>query len=156
MVVEGKQHANLQQTLSACWRLRNNLVADRCANRQTNKDLRQQGADVKTLHYLNQSDQYAFIPEYARRDTALSKVHSQVRQNVAVRVNEGYNRFLDAIKKGRSGVNPPKFMELKKYRSITYPQYGPGAHIRTVNYIYRTSVSSSCMTIAGSRERPRL
>lgn len=130
MVVEAKQHDKLMQTLAACWRLRNGLVADRKSNREANKELRWQGTDVKTLHYLTQSDQYVAVLEYVRKDTALSKVHSQVRQNVAVRVETGYERFFDALKEGKTGVNPPQYTDLKKYRSITYPQYGPGAHIK--------------------------
>ena len=112
--------------ISACWRLRNILVADRIEKRAANKLLKQQGL-TEDLHYLSQSDQYADIIEYVSHDTALSKVHSQVRQNVAVRVDEGYKRFFDALKEGRANVYPPKFSERKKYRSITYQQYGPAA-----------------------------
>jgi transposase len=46
-------------------------------------------------------------------------------------VDEGYKRFFDALKEGRANVHPPKFIERKKYRSITYPQYGPAAKIKT-------------------------
>jgi hypothetical protein len=45
-------------------------------------------------------------------------------------VDEGYKRFLDALKEGRTNVHPSKFIERKKYRSITYPQYGPAAKIK--------------------------
>jgi transposase len=104
-------------------------MADRIDNRETNKLLKQQGET--DLRYLTQSDQYAAIHEYVRHDTALSKAHSQVRQNVAVRVDAGYKRFFEALKEGRTNVYPPKFIERKKYRSITYPQYGPAAKIKT-------------------------
>jgi putative transposase len=130
MVVEAKQHDKLMMTIKACWRLSNNLVDGRKANREENKELKRQGVDAEDLHYLSQSDQYASIPEYVRRDTALTKVHSQVMQNVAVRVAEGYKRFFEALKEGRSNVRPPQRIEFKKYRSITYPQYGPSAHIK--------------------------
>jgi putative transposase len=131
MVVEAKQHDKLMMTLKACWRLRNNLVDDRKANREANKGLKRQGVAAEDLHYLFQSDQYSAIPEYVRKDTALSKVHSQVMQNVAVRVAEGHKRFFEALKKeGCSNVRPPQRIEFKKYRSITYPQYGTSAHIK--------------------------
>jgi transposase len=129
MDVNAKQNDKIWMHIDACWRLRNILVADRIENRAANKLLKQQGV-TEDLHYLSQSDQYNAIHEYVRHDTALSKVHSQVRQNVAVRVDEGYKRFFEALKEGRTDVHPPKFIERKKYRSITYPQYGPAAKIK--------------------------
>src|SRR5664279_4197069 len=115
--------------IGACWRLRNILVADRIENRAANKLLKQQRL-TEDLHYLSQSDQYTAIHKYVHRDTALSKVRSQVRQNVAVKVDEGDKRFFDGLKEGRANVHPSKFIERKKYRSITYPQYGPAAKIK--------------------------
>ena len=129
MEVNAKQNDKIWMHIGACWRLRNILVADRIENRAANKRLKQQRV-TEDLHYLSQSDQYADIIEYVSRDTALSKVHSQVRQNVAVRVDEGYKRFFDALKEGRANVHPPKFIERKKYRSITYSQYRPAAKIK--------------------------
>lgn len=128
MEVNAKQGARLWMHMAACWRLRNHLVEDRISDREQNK-LRKQNGETE-LHYLTRADQYDAIPEYVRRDTALSKVHSQVRQNVAVRVDEGYKRFFEALKEGCWNVHPPKFIEFKKYRSITYPQYGSAAHIK--------------------------
>jgi len=128
MEIGHKQHEKLMTRLRACWRLRNGLVRDRENNRRENKAIRQQGTEAK-VRYLTRADQYKAISEYARRDTGLSLVHSQVRQNVAVRVDEGYKRFFDALKKGQTDVHPPKCIELKRYRSLTYPQYGSAAHI---------------------------
>jgi putative transposase len=128
MEVNAKQNDRIMH-IGACWRLLNILVADRIENQAANKLLKQQGV-TEALHYLSQSDQYADIIEYVSHDTALSKVHSQVRQNVAVRVDEGYKRFFDVLKEGRANIHPPKFIERKKYRSITYPQYGPAAKIK--------------------------
>lgn len=127
MEVSPKQHDRLMAHLSACWRLRNNLVYDRIRNRiscKLQKQLEQKP------EYLDRAAQYSAIPEYVRRDTALSKVHSQVRQNVAVRVDEGYKRFFDALKEGKIIVHPPKFIMFKKYRSFTFPQYGTAARIK--------------------------
>ena len=129
MYVNAKQNDRIWMHIGACWRLRYILVADRIENRASNKLLKQQGV-TEALHYLSQSDQYTAIHEYVHRDTALSKVHSQVRQNVAVRVDEGYQRFFEALKEGRTNAHPPKFIERKKYRSITYPQYRPAAKIK--------------------------
>ena len=88
MEVNAKQNDRIWMHIGACWRLRNILVADRIENRAANKLLKQQGV-TEDLHYLSQSDQYADIIEYVSHDTALSKVHSQVRQNVAALQQSG-------------------------------------------------------------------
>ncbi len=75
--------------LDACHRLRNQLVIDRLHNRLMNKARKKLGL---TTHYLNRALQYDTVKKYAREDTGLSLVHSQVRQNVAVRVDEGYKQ----------------------------------------------------------------
>ncbi len=125
--VSGKQKKKLVAHLEACRRLRNRLVIDRLRNRLLNKARKDLGLDT---HYLDRALQYDQVKKYAREDTGLSAVHSQVRQNVAVRVDEGYKRFFDAIKEGRKDVHPPKCIDKKHYRSITYPQYGTAAHIK--------------------------
>jgi transposase len=125
--VSGKQEKKLLVHLDACHRLRNQLVIDRLHNRLMNKARKKLGL---TTHYLNRALQYDTVKKYAREDTGLSMVHSQVRQNVAVRVDEGYKRFFDAVKEGKKNVHPPKCIDRKHYRSITYPQYGTAAHIK--------------------------
>jgi transposase len=148
MEVSARQSGVIWMWLGACWRLRNGLVSDRSANRAENRELKAIAALLETedeilftadgsqvfapltTHYLTQADQYKAVPEYVRRDTALSKVHSQVRQNVVVRIAEGYKRYFDAVKEGRKNVQLPHFIEFKKYRSFTFPQYGPAAHIK--------------------------
>lgn len=127
MEVTAKQHERFMAQLAACWRLRNNLVSDRFKNRLFCKSRKQQGLKPA---YLNRADQYRSLAKYVRQDTALSKVHSQVRQNVAVRVDEGYKRFFDALKEGKTNVHPPRFTDFRKYRSFTFPQYGTAAHIK--------------------------
>src|SRR5664280_1182906 len=97
MEVNAKQNDRIWMHIGACWRLRNILVADRMENRAANKLRKQQGL-TEDLHYLSQSDQYSAIHKYLHHDTVLSKVHSQVRQNVAVRVDAGYKRFFEALK----------------------------------------------------------
>ena len=127
LVTTPKQVVMLRERVLACWRLRNYLVEERARNRKKNKVRKTNG---EKTDYLTRADQYADIANYMRRDIGMAKVHSQVRQNVAVRVDEGYKRFFDALNKGRTNVHPPKTIESKYYKSITYPQYGPSAHIR--------------------------
>jgi transposase len=73
--------------------------------------------------------QYESVSLYAKYDTGWSRLHSQVRQNIAVRIDEGFKRFFEALKEGRPNVSPPKWIHRKKYRSFTFPQYGTAAKI---------------------------
>jgi putative transposase len=127
MTVSAQQEKKLFAALKACWCLRNRLVLDRIESREEVKKLRRQGEEAK---HLNRSDQYDAVKLYAKQNDAWAKLHSQVRQNVAVRVDEGYKRFFDALKEARPGVKPPRPKKLKHYRSLTYPQYGMAAHIK--------------------------
>jgi putative transposase len=51
-------------------------------------------------------------------------VHSQVKQNISKRINDAFNHFFRRIKtkKGKAGF--PRFKNLSRYKSITYPQSG--------------------------------
>ena len=119
----------LFDTLHSCWLLRNALAEDRIKNRLDCKEAKRQG-EAKP-HYLNRSDQYNAVKLYAKANVAWGNLHSQVRQNVAVRIDEGYKRFFEAQKEGRRDVHPPKPIMEKRYRSFTYPQYGTAAFIRS-------------------------
>lgn len=110
-----------------CWEVRERLVAERRANRLDN---RQRRADGLPVHYLNRDDQYRRVAQLARDDKRFAAVHSQVLQNVAVRVDEGTQRWFDARRLGRQDVQPPGPMRCRDYHSFTYPQYGPSAKIR--------------------------
>lgn len=125
--VTPKQHECLHDALFACWRLRNRLVLDRIQDRKTVKELRRAGQQAK---YLRRADQYDAVKRYAVQDEAWASLHSQVRQNVAVRVDEGYKRFFDALKEGWPRVKPPRLRRFDRQRSFTYPQYGSAAFIR--------------------------
>ena len=81
----------LFDTLHSCWLLRNALAEDRIKNRLDCKEAKRQG-EAKP-HYLNRSDQYNAVKLYAKANVAWGNLHSQVRQNVAVRIDEGYKRF---------------------------------------------------------------
>ena len=131
MAVSATQSAKLFSVLRCCLELRNLLVSDRIDNRAIVKEAKQSGVKPEDYHYLNRADQYKAVSLYSKQNPILSKIHSQVKQNIAHRVDEGYKRWFEALKEGRNGVKPPKVIEdLKKYRSFTYPQYGNGTHIR--------------------------
>lgn len=110
-----------------CWEAREYLVAQRVENRKHNQALRAAGQPVK---YLSRDDQYKQVALLARDDRRFAALHSQVLQNVAVRVDEGTKRWLEARRDGRKNVNPPGPILAKDYLSFTYPQYGTSAHVQ--------------------------
>lgn len=125
--VTPNQHECLRNVLFACWRLRNRLALDRIQDRKTVKELRRAGQSAK---YLRRADQYEAVKRYATQDEGWASLHSQVRQNIAVRIDEGYKRFFDALKEGRTRVRPPRPIPFDRQRSFTYPQYGSAAFVR--------------------------
>lgn len=122
------QSAKLHEYLDACHSLRNRLADDRLHNRSWCKEQKRNGSEKP--EYLNRATQYEAVGLYAKTNEPWSKLHSQVRQNIACRIDEGYKRFFDALKEGRPNVQPPKLIDRKKYRSFTFPQYGTAARIK--------------------------
>jgi putative transposase len=57
-------------------------------------------------------------------------VHSQVLQNVNIRVDLAFQAFFRRISSGEKEVGYPRFKGFGRYDSITYPQYGNGVEIR--------------------------
>jgi putative transposase len=52
-----------------------------------------------------------------------SRIHSQVLQNIAKRIKDGYTNFFARRKAGlKAGL--PRFKKYDRYKSITYPQFG--------------------------------
>jgi len=63
-------------------------------------------------------------------DAKFKGLHSQVRQAISLQISEGQKRWFEALKAGRSNVRPPKRMQRKHFRSITYTQYGTAAQVK--------------------------
>jgi putative transposase len=59
----------------------------------------------------------------------LKLVHSQVLQNVHVRVDLAFQAFFHRVKKGADEPGYPRFKQFGRYDSITYPQYGNGVRL---------------------------
>ena len=110
-----------------CWEVRNLLVAERAANRQANRLLRDAGEPVS---YLTKKEQYVRVALVAKADRRFQIVHSQVLQDVACRVDEGTQRWLDALKTGKKRVAPPGPIDKKDYQSFTFTQYGFAARLK--------------------------
>lgn len=72
---------------------------------------------------LNYSQQQNDLPEMRERDPRLGRIHSQVLQDVARRVDRAYQNFFRRLK---TGENPgfPRFKGKDRYDSFTFPQSG--------------------------------
>lgn len=74
-------------------------------------------------------DTQALLPVWKRAKPALKGVHSQVLQNVSVRVDLAYQAFFQRVKRGAEKAGFPRFKGKGRYDSITYPQYGNGVRL---------------------------
>jgi putative transposase len=111
-----RQQRLLTQTLEECrWVYNQTLALRRDTWQQTGRSLR--------LY-----DTQKYLPRWKEERPALQSVHSQVLQNVQVRVDGAFNAFFRRV---RAGEQPgyPRFKSAGRYDSLTYPQYGNGARL---------------------------
>jgi putative transposase len=106
-----KQETRLNATLEECRWLYNHLLANR-------KTVYEQTGTGLTLY-----QQHATYPMLKQARPSLKRVHSQVLQNVAVRLDLAFKAFFRRVK---AGENPgyPRFKGTDRYDSFTYPQSG--------------------------------
>jgi putative transposase len=77
----------------------------------------------------NRYDLINLLPGWKQWRPGLKLVHSQVLQNIAIRLDLAFQAFFRRVKAGE-GPGYPRFKGFGRYRSITYPQYGNGVEIR--------------------------
>ena len=106
-----KQLRVLDMTLEECRWLYNHLLE----NRKTAYE--QEG---KSLSCYGQMNTYPILKE---QRPSLNMVHSQVLQNVAVRIDLGIQAFFRRVKAGEK-PGYPRFKGSGRYDSFTYPQSG--------------------------------
>src|SRR5712691_401262 len=94
------QARTMEETLETCRRLYNSMLADRIEN--------------GTGFY----DQKKMLVELKRDDKHLKSVHSQVLQDVVLRLDKAYQAFFSGLSRY------PKFRRSGRYNSFTYPQSG--------------------------------
>lgn len=106
-----KQQVILSQTFEECRWLYNHFLEQRKISWEKEK---------KSLNYHSQT---VSIPSLKQERPSLDSVHSQVLQNVAVRIDLAFKSFFRRVK---SGEKPgyPRFRGRGWYDSITYPQTG--------------------------------
>ena len=90
----------LEETLETCRRLYNSMLADRMENGR------------------GFYDQEKMLVELKRDDKNLKSVHSQVLQDVVLRIDKACQAFFAGLSKY------PKFRRSGRYNSFTYPQSG--------------------------------
>lgn len=101
------QAEKLFNVKNLCWEAREFLVAERARNRRENQLRRAAGETVK---YLTQADQYVQVALFARDDRRFAAVHSQVLQNIAVRVDEGTRPGSKrGAKVAKTSIRPARF-----------------------------------------------
>jgi putative transposase len=111
------QRRILAQQLEACRWTYNEVLAER-------KWAYEERGETLRLY-----DTQALLPVWKLVQPALKLVHSQVLQNVCVRVDRVFHAFFRRVKEGAKAVGFPRFKGFGRYDSITYPQYGNGAKL---------------------------
>ena len=105
-----KQEYLLVNHLEECRMLYNHFLVDR----------------IQVYKNKNESlglyDQIKNLPTLKEDRPSLSQVHSQVLQNVAVRVDLSFKAFFRRCKQKGIKVGFPRFKGIGRYDSITYPQ----------------------------------
>ncbi len=101
-----KQIGKLDKTLSDCCFIYNKLLERKInAYKEDKTNL--------TQFDLNKITQEFDVP-----------VHSQVKQNISKRINDAFNSFFRRVREKKGKVGFPRFKNMNRYKSITYPQSG--------------------------------
>lgn len=105
------QKEALADILETCRYVHNQLLAcQKMAYKETGKT-------------VSQYDQNLKLTQMKSSNPSLSKVHSQLLQNVSKRIKDGYTNFFARKKSGlKAGL--PRFKKYGRYRSVTFPQSG--------------------------------
>jgi putative transposase len=123
-----KQKRLLNQTLSECRWLYNHLLESRkCAWEE-----RQESVGL--------SDQHAALPALKAERSSLAAVHSQVLQNVAVRIDLAFQAFFRRVKTGEK-PGYPRFRGRYRHDSFCFPQYGNGCRLDG-NQLYLSKIGT--------------
>ena len=111
------QQKLLDKQLSICAELFNTLLHQRKIEYEINN---------KSISLFNQ---HKFITQLKEVDTKYKEVHSQVLQNVAVRLDLAFQAFFRRIKNGEK-AGYPRFKSKSRYNSLTFPQVPSGCLIK--------------------------
>ena len=105
------QTRTLEGHLELC-RLAHNSLLDYCKQQYKEK------GKIPTQFDLNK-----LLPTLKQMRPEFRRIYSQVLQNIAKRIKDGYTNFFARRKAGlKAGL--PRFKKYGRYKSITYPQFG--------------------------------
>ena len=107
-----KQTEKLDWTLETCRILYNSCLADR--NRHYEE----------TKKSLSRIDQQKILVQDKKNIEYLTNIHSQVLQDVLLRVEKAYKNFFRRLKDKSGKAGYPRFKNQGRYDSITYTQSG--------------------------------
>jgi putative transposase len=85
-------------------------------------------------------DQHAQLPALKRERVSLQSVHSQVLQNVGVRIDLAFQAFFRRCKDGEQ-PGYPRFRGRHRYDSFCFPQYGNGCKLEG-NQLYLSKIGT--------------
>jgi putative transposase len=77
---------------------------------------------------LSYYDTKKMLPEWKEREPKFKLVHSQVLQDIVLRVDLAYRSFFRRVEAGEK-PGFPRFKSRGRYDSMTYPQYGNGVRL---------------------------
>jgi putative transposase len=123
------QETVLNQTLEICREVYNSLVNQRSALYEIKKES------------ISLYEQHVEIAKWKDNHPELKRVHSQVLQNVALRVDLAFKSFFRRIKAGDT-PGYPRFKGSGVYDSITFPQAGKTGCRITGNAIYISKIGN--------------
>ena len=121
-----QQQRLLDQQLEECRWLYNHLLAER-------KQAWEERQEVVRLY-----DQQATLPALKAERPPLAGVHSQVLQNVAVRLDLAIQAFFRRVKTGET-PGYPRFRGKGRYDSITFPQVPVGCRLQAEDQCVRVA-----------------
>ena len=121
-----QQQRLLDQQLEECRWLYNRLLAER-------KQAWEERQEAVRLY-----DQQATLPALKAERLPLAGVHSQVLQNVAVRLDLAFQAFFRRVKTGET-PGYPRFRGKGRYDSITFPQVPVGCRLQAEDQCVRVA-----------------
>ncbi len=111
------QRRILEQQLEESRWVYNELLAER------KRAYAERGESLRKYDTLN------LLPVWKLTRPSMKLVHSQVLQNIGIRVDLAFQAFFRRVKAGAEAVGFPRFKGFGRYDSITYPQYGNGVRL---------------------------
>lgn len=111
------QRRILEQQLEECRWVYNEVLAER------KRAYAEHGETLRLYDTIN------LLPVWKLLRPSLKLVHSQVLQNICVRVDLAFQAFFRRMKERTETVGFPRFKGLGRYDSLTYPQYGNGVRL---------------------------